>query len=394
MKKSKLFLILLLAASHFCISQPLFYGLTAKGGAFGLGSLYRIAPDGTSFELAYDFFTNTPGEIPGESMTSAENGKLYGVTQRGGAFDAGVLYEYDPVTDVYSVQVNFNPLTGAYPTCRLTYLNGKLFGISYKTEVSQTAVLFQFDLVTKTCTEFIEFTAYIGKSMESGGLLAYQGKLYGMFTGGGDFNKGFMYVVDPLAQNYTILHHFNFTQGGNPLGLLTPFEGKFYGMAFGGTSFDGIIFEYDPISGNYAVKINFNGDNGGNPQGTLLEYNGKLYGTTLSGGTSGNGALFEYDPLSNVLHKKWDFTEDSGTTPMGVLVNWGDKLYGLTEGGGTQNAGVLFSYAPLTEVYTKEKEFDLGSAHGSLTQLNGKLFGVTSATQIQIFPYYINVSFG
>lgn len=42
------------------------------------------------------------GSYPLGGLVLAASGKLYGVTATGGAFDAGVIFEYDPATNIYT----------------------------------------------------------------------------------------------------------------------------------------------------------------------------------------------------------------------------------------------------------------------------------------------------
>jgi uncharacterized repeat protein (TIGR03803 family) len=65
------------------------YGTTTYGGANGSGSIYRIARDGTRFELLYSF----DGAYPYGGLTLGSDGALYGTT-----FNTSQVFRFVPPT--------------------------------------------------------------------------------------------------------------------------------------------------------------------------------------------------------------------------------------------------------------------------------------------------------
>jgi uncharacterized repeat protein (TIGR03803 family) len=61
------------------------YGTTQSGGAEGLGTVFKITPDGT--ETVLHFFAGGPsdGSLPNGSLIADSQGNLYGTTAEGGA---------------------------------------------------------------------------------------------------------------------------------------------------------------------------------------------------------------------------------------------------------------------------------------------------------------------
>jgi uncharacterized repeat protein (TIGR03803 family) len=215
---------------------------------------------------------------------------------------------------------------------------------------------------------------------------ATNGKLYGMMFGG-TYNNGVLFEYSPGDTFLTKKIEFQDASNGYSIwGSLMEYNSKLYGMTYlGGTQNRGVLFEYDLSTGNYNKKIDFTGiANGSYPYGSLMEYNGKLYGMTNQGGVNNAGVIFEYDPLYGTLTKKIDFltttTNAMGIHPYGNLTEYNDKLYGMTNAGGPK--GVLFEYDPSNGQYTKKTGFtggvtDGGSPYGSLINDNGKLYGMT-----------------
>lgn len=73
------------------ISDPLgaWYGTTEGGGAQDLGTIFRVAPDG-SFSTIYEFtgsLGSAPGEKPKGSLLLSQDGNFYGTTTAGGTLN-------------------------------------------------------------------------------------------------------------------------------------------------------------------------------------------------------------------------------------------------------------------------------------------------------------------
>jgi uncharacterized repeat protein (TIGR03803 family) len=67
-----------------------FYGTTFAGGAFGWGTVFRIAPDGTFTTL--HSFGQTDGAFPAAALIQATDGNLYGTTENGGTRAVGTIF--------------------------------------------------------------------------------------------------------------------------------------------------------------------------------------------------------------------------------------------------------------------------------------------------------------
>ncbi|WKK66356.1 choice-of-anchor tandem repeat GloVer-containing protein [Lutimonas zeaxanthinifaciens] len=384
-KLYRLILMLVFLIPMKMSGQDDMYGMTRAGGSDDLGTIFKVDGEGNNQALT-SFNTNYPGGLPFENLTQADNGKLYGMTYVGGTSDQGVIFEYDPVTGMYSKKFDFNNTNGARPQGSLTRAdNGIFYGMTYHGGAFSRGVLFEYDPTAGTYTKKIDFNGINGQNPYGSLTLADSGKLYGMTVSGGTYGQGVLFEYDPTAGTYTKKIDFNGSNGARPQGSLTQApNGKLYGMTYvGGTYGQGVLFEYDPSTGNYTKKIDFNGTNGARPQGSLTQAaNGKLYGMTANGGVFDRGVLFEYDPTAGTDTKKIDFDLTNGANPYGSLTQAANgKLYGMTVNGGVFGRGVLFEYVPTTETYTKKFDFDLtngANPFGSLTQtVNGKLYGMT-----------------
>jgi uncharacterized repeat protein (TIGR03803 family) len=353
------------------------YGMTNYGGANGAGVLFQYDPATSTYTKKLDFAGITNGSYPSGSLIQASDGKLYGMTKNGGVNNFGVLFQYDPVASTYTKKLDFAGTTnGEYPWGSLIQASdGKLYGMTTSGGANNKGVLFQFDPGTSICTKKIDFTGTTNGANPNGSLLqASDGKLYGMTTYGGTNNKGVLFQFDPATSTFTSKLDFaGSTNGNTPWGsLMQASDGKLYGMTtYGGANGVGVLFQYDHITSTYTKKLDFSGAiNGQNPYGQLIQANdGKLYGMTNIGGINNIGCLFEYDPSNSTYTKKFDFSDTlNGSNPYSSLIQANDgKLYGMTYVGGTYNLGVLFQYDPITSIYIKKFDFS-GATNGANPQ--------------------------
>jgi uncharacterized repeat protein (TIGR03803 family) len=89
------------------------YGTTYGGGSFGLGTIYKIAPDGSSFiTILKNFgFTTNDATEPRAGLTLMPSGRLLGTTRIGGTANQGTVYTMN-TNGAASFQI-LTSLTGA-----------------------------------------------------------------------------------------------------------------------------------------------------------------------------------------------------------------------------------------------------------------------------------------
>src|SRR5208337_2404899 len=67
------------------------YGTTSAGGAYNNGSVFRIAPP-SNFQTIYAFQGGADGSAPQSFLIEDSAGRLYGTTSAGGAFGGGTVF--------------------------------------------------------------------------------------------------------------------------------------------------------------------------------------------------------------------------------------------------------------------------------------------------------------
>lgn len=361
------------------------YGMTSKGGSSGAGIIFSYNRTTSSYTKVKDF-DNSNGASPAGSLIQANNGKLYGMTSKGGSKGYGVIFSFAPSTSIYTKLKDFDNTNGSAPYGSLLQAaDGNLYGMTAKGGSKGYGVIFSFAPSTSTYTKLKDFDNTNGSAPYGSLLQASDGNLYGMTSQGGNSNAGVIFSFDLKTYIYTKMKDFDGTNGASPFGsLIQAANGKLYGMtSSGGITSGGVIFSFDLTFSIYTKLKDFNGTNGGGSFGDLIEASdGKLYGLTSSGGSSGDGFIFSFNPLSLIYTKLKDFENANGAVPLGSSMQASDgKLYGMTSKGGRNGAGVIFSFDPSSFSYTiTNLAFVDGSyPNGSLLKASdGKLYGTTN----------------
>jgi len=224
-----------------------FYGTTSLGGTYGGqsqgGTVFKITPSGT-LTVLYNFCSRADcadGSTPfGSVLVQGGDGDLYGITDFGGALNAGTVFK---ITTAGTLTTLYN------------------FG-------SQDAD---------------------GLDPEGGLVEGSDGNFYGTATsGGGNYSCpagcGTVFKITPTGAMTTV-HSFNGTDGEGPEGgLIQASDGNFYGTTlYGGSSNYGTVFEITP-AGTLTTLHNFRGTDGSFPIAPLVQdTNGNFYGTTEYG---------------------------------------------------------------------------------------------------------------
>jgi uncharacterized repeat protein (TIGR03803 family) len=370
-----------------------FYGMTNQGGTFDQGVLFRWDPSVNAFVKKLDFNSNNNiGSEPDGSLIFY-SGKFYGMTNRGGAYNFGVIFEWDPVTNTYAKKMDFDSINGGNPQGALVLNGTKMYGLTSNGGSNGKGVIFEWDPASNVYVKKFDMSAANG-STPYGSMLLYSSKFYGMTNAGGAGGLGVIFEWDPVTNIYTKKVDLTFSNGCNPYGSLAVSGSKLYGMTnYGGTDSLGVIFEWNPATNVYTKKIDLDTLKGGNPYGSLVLNGANFYGLAFRGGDNDLGTVFQWNPTTNVITKKIDFDNVDGSNPYGTLtLSASGKFYGTTAFGGNNNSGILFEWNPTGNVFAKKIDFggNTGPVYGSFPRMNQ----LVEATVNQIPVYSSNAASG
>lgn len=301
-------------------SGSILYGTASIGGTNNTGTIFSINTDGSDFTVIHTFaagaedvspqFTNSEGRMPGGNLVLAGN-TLYGTAASGGTNGTGTIF-------------------------------------SMNTDGSGFTVLHAFATGNNV-------TNADGSGADSL-VLSGNGTLYGTAAGGGANDYGTIFFIQTNGNNFTVLHTFDASDGGDPIGGLLLYSNVLYGTARGdGDHPDGIVYAQDTVSSRFTILHGFSPlDEGTNtdgafPAGGVVLVNGTLYGTASTGGSNGNGTIFALNTNTLAFQTLYTFpasftvTNLAGVNPEGTLVLAGNTLFGTANLGGTNNWGTLFS---------------------------------------------------
>ncbi len=262
-----------------------FYGTTQNGGANGIGTVFKITPEG-AYSVLHSF-DGTDGNGPDAGLLLASEGNFYGTTTLGGSIGCGEVYKITPAGAVTTVH-SFIGVDGCLPSAPLIQgTDSKLYGT--------TLAGGQFDTCTGsygncgtvfkvstggTFTSLLSFDGSNGALPFAPLIQASDGKFYGTtFSGGYETYsyEGTVFSVSSSGEE-GFFYSFQFGVQGSPYaGLVQATDGTIYGEAFGGSPSNGqgYIFSVSPT----AFKIVYSSlESGGYTSAMIQGTDGKLYG--------------------------------------------------------------------------------------------------------------------
>ena len=352
-------------------AQGNFYGATFSGGDEGVGTVFKFAPDGQLTVLhSFSYSSGVDGFEPNGGLILDADGNLYGMTFTGPGSYLGTVYKIAPDgTEIILHTFGGSATDGQYPSGELILdTHGSLYGTTEAGGGSANCgTVFK---IAPDGTEAVlhGFTGPDG-CFPFGDALAMdaQGNLFGATQNGGAYGFGAVFKVAPDGTE-TVLHSFNSGAGDGyfPVnGLALDSHGNLYGStSAGGAAAEpgGVLFKVAP-DGTYTLLYSFNAAPPGpaNPEaGLLVDANGNIFGTTTSQdlglATQTSGSAFELTP-SGILSILHTFPGDTptqggfsgptyvgpGTFPGGnLLADAHGNLYGAAEFGGSTGSGVLY----------------------------------------------------
>jgi uncharacterized repeat protein (TIGR03803 family) len=334
------------------------YGMASEGGTSGYGVLFKILPDGTGYTKLMDFVGIPNGSNPFGNVIS-DGTFLYGTTVNGGTNNFGTIFKIMPDGSGYVKLHEFAGLTdGDEPFESLIIVNNELYGMTNKGGAYNLGALFKMQLDGTGFTKQLDFNGTLNGSYPQGSLISDGTFLYGMTSRGGLNDKGTIFKVETNGSGFSKLIDFNGALNGSlPFGSLI-YDGSFlYGMTLtGGANNWGTLFKVTTNGTGFSKLIEFNGfANGGYPSGNLISDGTFIYGMTTLGGANNLGTIFQILPSGTGYLKLMDFNESiSSGNPFGSLIYDEGVLYGMTSGDATVDLGTIFKFSLTPTILTEQ----------------------------------------
>jgi uncharacterized repeat protein (TIGR03803 family) len=327
------------------------YGVTQQGGTYGDGTIFEVAA-GTGTITTLASFNGTDGQTP-DSLMIDGSGNLYGLTQKGGSSNEGTVFEVAAGTGTINTLASFDVFDGELPAGSLALdSSGDLYGTATYTvwEVSAGGGI------------NVLASLNAGTTTVSGVVRDATGNLYGTTSNGGANSDGSVFEVALGSGTLTTLASFDGTNGAYPeSGLLMDGSGNLYGTTSqGGPAWnpsgsvygDGTVFELAAGGSAITSLASFNGADGSGPGGLVMDGSGNLYGPAGQGGASSDGTVWEVPAGGGTIATLASFSGTDGKTPNSVLLDGSGNLYGTTFYGPTSHGaspGTLFELSGATD---------------------------------------------
>jgi len=124
-----------------------FYGTAYTGGTLGGGVVYKMTPAGVYTVLHnFDTATRANGINPATGLVQGSDGFLYGVTSGGGASLDGAIFKIKTDGTLFQVVHSFDGSHGATPYSQpLLHTNGKIYGLTNLGGAHNDGVLYRLD---------------------------------------------------------------------------------------------------------------------------------------------------------------------------------------------------------------------------------------------------------
>jgi uncharacterized repeat protein (TIGR03803 family) len=378
------------------------------GNTLGQGVIMSVNKDGTNAASFHDF-DGYPGDGSYPFYTTphqGSDGKLYGNSYIGGAWNWGATYHYDFNNCSEYVINNNGPGDTSQTASPGNYGNinelsdGKIYSVqtyggkhnygaitrmdkdgqnfevihsfSYSIDIDTTAAIGYVPYSTaaqaQTVISTINYPDYDGAHPFGFVTEGADGKIYGSTYDGGAWSNGTFYRCNKDGSNYEIInvgynvYRTDYKNGNNTtiffsLNLTYPWgnvaqdrQGRIYMVSlYGGVNNLGGVARMDADGGNYQILHSGIAADGYYPIRGLVVIDNNVYGTYRNGAIGAYGSIFKINTTTSVFSTLYSFpvTLAEGGNPWAGLSYDGTDLFGTTIlGGGSGKVGTIFKIKP------------------------------------------------
>ena len=360
------------------------YGTTVDGGAYGLGTVFKLSDRGSGWTLdpLYSFAGGKDGAHPYAKVVLGPGGSLYGTTNEQGnpgcyqGLGCGTVFNLRPppracitalCTWIETVLYRFTGGSdGGNPTRADLVFDraGRLYGTTDYGGLQGCVtgygcgVVYLVEPANGGWTEGVlyRFTGGSDGGNPGGGVIFdHAGNLYGTTSQFGTTNQGTVYELTPAGTGWSENTLFDF-QGEYGTGAVGSLVFDTYGDLFGATLWDnfdspwypGTLYEIANSCESWMLAYHYDFAFQYPQGGMTMDAAGNLYGAA-----SGNGELGVYGTIYKLTPSGggWSFltlhTFSDGSNPnSGLALDGSGNIYGTTSDGGAYGYGEVWKITP------------------------------------------------
>jgi uncharacterized repeat protein (TIGR03803 family) len=204
------------------------YGTALFGGADGAGTVFKYGADGT-FTVLHTFTGGADGEFPEHGVVSDMAGNLYGVTAFGGAFGNGSVFKIDTAGNFSTVYSFTGGTDGGFLYGGMAIdSDGTLYGSTANGGANSAGTVFKL-AQDGTLTTLYDFTGGADGASPEGDMLLLGKDLFSTASAGGDPTCmcGVVYELTSTGK-LKVQHTFTGTDGSGYSAGLALKNGVFY----------------------------------------------------------------------------------------------------------------------------------------------------------------------
>jgi uncharacterized repeat protein (TIGR03803 family) len=225
------------------------YGTTYYGGGDpGVGTVFKVNKEGETILHFFQSDDNPDGANPYGGVIMDGNGNLYGTTSGGGRAGMGTIFKLTP-NGKETLLHEFTGADGNYPAAGLIIdKKGNLYGTTYYGGGGDRGVVFELPVKGKETT-LHSFTGTDGGEPSAGLIMDDNGNLFGTTSDGGDASDhGVVFELTSKGKEKVLYAFTGNADGYRPYGgLVRDDNDNLYGTAaFGGASDFGTVFRLAP----------------------------------------------------------------------------------------------------------------------------------------------------
>ncbi len=362
---------------------------------FGTFVLLTCPARAQTYSVIYKFTGCADGEYPGSTLIMDGSGALYGTTGYGGSscgtFGNGVVYRLKRAGSGW-VESPIHTFTGGIEDGSLPENygglifgpDGNLYGSAAGGGQFNLGVVFRLQPPARACkTVMCPWNLRLlhnfagdpdGAVPYAGVVFDSAGNLYGTTNEGGS-NFGTAYGLTQSGDNWneSVLANIG---GLIFAGLLVGSDGNLYGVNYEGGHGSGVVFQLTPSGSGWTENVLYTftgGLDGGNPAAALVQdAAGNIFGATVFGGQGGGGTVFEFIHSGQGWNLNTIHSFSGHSGPFSRLtLDSAGNLYGTTTEDGAFGLGMVFKLTRSGDSWTFTDLHDFHAAADGLYPTGG-----------------------